>query len=161
MAARKATHTHLSKLDEYLARTEPNDKGCLLWQGANNGRGYGRVYFKGKYRQLHRVIYELVNGEIPKFKFILHTCDEPSCINIDHLYMGTLSENSLDRERRNRIQRHVREEHPLAKLNWEAVKVIRYFIRKGYGPQTIANAYRMPCGTIHNVAVNKTWREDV
>lgn len=73
-----------------------NNKGCWLWQKGKDKDGYGTCGYKGKTIRTHRLVYSLINGEIPKGKYICHSCDQPSCCNPDHLFLGDASKNSKD-----------------------------------------------------------------
>jgi hypothetical protein len=67
---------------------------CWLWTGS--GDRYGHVRLNGKIVQAHRVAWELTNGPIPEGLQCLHTCDRPLCVNPEHLWLGTRSDNMLD-----------------------------------------------------------------
>jgi hypothetical protein len=76
---------HTKEVILAMASPEPNT-GCWLWTPtANNGRGYGRMKYKGKCQQAHRVIYELVRGQIPDGLELDHKCRVTFCVNPDHL----------------------------------------------------------------------------
>lgn len=84
---------------------EPNS-GCWLWTAATTPRGYG-VFHAGQGRgasRAHRIAYELTMGPVPDGLLVLHRCDNPSCVNPDHLYVGTHRDNADDREARSRSQ---------------------------------------------------------
>lgn len=66
------------------ASPEPNT-GCWLWTEGDNGRGYGRVHYKGRGHQAHRVFYELLLGPIPAGHELDHTCRVTFCVNPAHL----------------------------------------------------------------------------
>lgn len=76
---------------------EPNS-GCWLWTGAVNNKGYGRFGTSG---YAHRFSYEFHKGPVGSM-CVLHTCDNPCCVNPDHLVLGTMKENSQDMVRKGR-----------------------------------------------------------
>lgn len=69
--------------------------GCLEWTGSKNNYGYGQVGWGGKKHLVHRVVYELVNGEIPEGHEIAHACNNPACSEITHLRARTHRLNIL------------------------------------------------------------------
>lgn len=69
---------------------------CWHWIGKTNGLGYGRMSYKGKSSVAHRLSYEAFVGKIPTGLFVLHKCDNRLCINPDHLFLGTYSDNRID-----------------------------------------------------------------
>ena len=79
---------------------------CLLWTGAKNRKGYGRVA-NGQRSQApaHRVAWEIENGPFPSGMLALHSCDIPSCVNPQHIRPGTHQDNVRDREERGRGHR--------------------------------------------------------
>ena len=84
---------------------EPNTE-CWLWSLRVNKDGYGKVNFKVgnklSTKQAHRYSWELSFGPIPDKKQVLHSCDVPSCVNPDHLWVGTIDDNHLDMAKKNR-----------------------------------------------------------
>lgn len=71
--------------------------GCHLWMGACFDSGYGAVQVSGRVRRAHRVAYELANGvELAQDQILLHSCDVKSCVNPEHLSVGTNLENNRD-----------------------------------------------------------------
>jgi hypothetical protein len=69
---------------------------CWHFCGSRNQFGYGRLTFKGRMQVVHRLSYETFVGPIPAGMSVLHRCDSPSCINPEHLWLGTYAENSRD-----------------------------------------------------------------
>ncbi|EHE5125985.1 hypothetical protein JMY69_000849 [Salmonella enterica] len=82
-----------------LSKISTRDDGCQVWTGAIGFSGYGQLSFEGKTWSAHRVAYEISNGAIPHDAnkwWVLHTCDNPSCCNPDHLYLGDAKDNAND-----------------------------------------------------------------
>ena len=82
---------------------------CWLWMGSRDVNGYGlvRKWVDGKSKQLltHRVAYLLTYNEIPDGLSVCHACDNPPCVNPDHLFLGTFRTNILDRWRKERLKK--------------------------------------------------------
>ena len=91
------------RLDHYTY-TEPNT-GCWLWGGVTNGVGYGRLKVGRKMLYAHRLQWERHNGAIPKAMLVCPKCDVPTCINPEHLFLGTFSDNIKDAVQKGRTQK--------------------------------------------------------
>lgn len=93
--------------ERFNARVGPKlPNGCMEWQSYCQPNGYGRFGYS-KYRQVfaHRLAYSLVHGEIPEGKVVMHTCDNPRCVNVEHLRLGTQIENIADTKSKGRTKR--------------------------------------------------------
>ncbi len=78
------------------------DTECWNWLGWKGPNGYGRVSYKGKVLYAHRFSFLINCGDIIDGKQVLHTCDNPACVNPKHLWLGTIKENMQDRDRKKR-----------------------------------------------------------
>jgi hypothetical protein len=70
--------------------------GCWLWTALIEKSGYGRFWYKGRMCTASRVVWNIVNGEIPDGLYVLHHCDVRNCVRPDHLFLGTKKDNSVD-----------------------------------------------------------------
>ena len=77
---------------------------CWIWVGALDTDGYGMIAVGRGPKSAHRISWILKNGEIPDGKHVLHTCDNPACVNPDHLFLGTHSDNMKDGVKKGRIK---------------------------------------------------------
>ena len=124
-----------------------NDK-CWEWVGSKNQAGYGVIRLKGKTKRFHRVIFEIINGEIPNNLDILHDCDNPICFNPNHLRTGTHAENMADASKRLRLPTGIK--HQKAKVSDEQVLEIRSKHALGYSINELSKEYGL-----HNSYVNR------
>lgn len=124
--------------------------GCWLWQGCKGRRGYGIFAYKGRSTFVaSRASYELFKGPIEVGKFVCHLCDIPSCVNPDHLWIGSHVENMLDMVDKGR-------QH--SKLTVSDVYNIRKLWEQGFSQGYIKDKYNITNGTISNIVHRNVWK---
>lgn len=140
----------------------PDDNGCILWTGGKNRNGYGIIYSKiqGKQILAHRAAWELHHGPIPPGLDVLHDCpggDKPSCVNADHLWLGTQADNVADAVAKGRNKKG--ENDPNAKLNEAKVHAIRKrYAACGITQEELSRDYGVIRQTIGDVVNRKIWK---
>ena len=104
--------------------------GCWKWVGPIKiDSGYGRFYIDGRYYPAHRVSYEHFKGPIRSGMHVMHLCDNPICVNPDHLKQGTHQDNMKDRDLKGRCyhsnRTHCSNGHPFSGDNLK-IETYRY-----------------------------------
>jgi hypothetical protein len=135
---------------------EPNT-GCWLYLGGVNWKGYGSFWMNGKGISAHRASYIFSKGEIKKGLSVLHHCDTPSCINPDHLYLGTDLDNAADRKKRGRYNLPSGPDNCNSILSWETVREIRV---SGLTMGQVSKKYNIHKMTAYNVLTHKSYKHD-
>lgn len=137
------------------------ESGCFEWIGhlrgkaANNGR-YGAFKIGIKNYLAHRVAYELYKNPIPTGYKVCHTCDNPVCVNPEHLFLGTHADNMADMKSKHRGT--IGEKGFNNKLKPWQVKAIRYFKRYGnYLNRELALLYGVSTTTVTHILNRKYW----
>ena len=85
----------MSMSERFWSRVEKS-RYCWNWKAHKTPRGYGGICVNGKKQRAHRVAWTLERGEIPDGIFVLHECDNPSCVRPSHLFLGTQKDNMRD-----------------------------------------------------------------
>ena len=133
---------------------EPNS-GCWLWIRSGNEQGYGSFWLNKRGMAAHRASWILHRGPIPEGMQICHKCDVPSCVNPDHLFLGTQQDNMDDCRRKDRMQRG--EERAISKLRAEDIPAIRRRIGRGDSLASIGRDYGVRFQSIQAIRDGRTW----
>lgn len=131
------------------------DNGCHEWTGSKDRRGYGTLRKDKKDHKAHRYSYELHRGKIPKGLLVCHTCDNPSCVNPEHLFLGTPKDNMVDMVKKGRSA--AGEKNGNSKLNKHIVRLIRKKLDLGISQQKIADELGIVQTTVSKIKIGKSW----
>ncbi len=138
-----------------LLRTSKYETGCWVWEGAKRAFGYGVMKIGGRAGALfftHRLSYALFVGPIPPGMLICHKCDNPPCLNPDHLFLGSASDNMRDMFNKGRWS-----SGKATKLLKAQVLEIRAL--EGIVPaRIIAERYGLARRSVYQILRRDTWR---
>lgn len=133
-----------------------NKKGCFVCISHRMEKGYARLVRQGKDVFCHRYIYEELFGEIPEGLVVRHKCDNPACINPEHLELGTIIDNNNDKLLRNRQTKG--EDIKISKLTEKQVLKIREEYKEIKSSRILAKKYNVDKATILDIIKRKTWK---
>jgi len=149
----------LISIEEKLKKYVIDDRNCWNWIGSKDRDGYGVFgHHRNKQLRAHRASYGLYVGEIPNGMMVCHFCDNPSCINPKHLFVGTAKDNTQDMIRKQRRPVLSGEVHPNAKLKEHQVHEIKQLRKQNVLLTNIANQYGISFQTVSSIAKGKTWK---
>ena len=127
---------------------------CIPFDGYLNEDGYGRINGEGA----HRFVWKTHNGPIPNELHVLHTCDNPACINLEHLFLGTHQDNMADRDRKNRQAKPKGTGNGRAILTEYDALLIKVYLRLGnLSLNDIADMFGVCKSTIVHIKAGRQW----
>jgi hypothetical protein len=131
------------------------ETGCWEWTAYKLRTGYGTIIIDGIVHRAHRVSYEVHCGEIPDGLYVCHRCDNPSCINPEHLFLGTQSDNMEDMHSKDRGADLRGTKHGMAKLADADVIAIR---SANYSADKLASEFGVSKSLIFQIRRRAIWK---
>ena len=136
-----------------------SDDDCWEWLACKNPKGYGQFQYEKSIQQAHRVSYMINIGKIPDGLFVLHNCDNPSCVNPNHLFLGTNQDNVQDKVNKNRVHHPKGELNGRSKLTKKDIRTIRKLYASGnYFQYQLGEMFGVTQPTIGSIVNNQTWK---
>lgn len=123
---------------------------CWNWTGAKSSYGHGIFRHDGKNVRSHRLLLEMCGVNIPDNKVVCHKCDNPSCVNPDHLFVGTQFDNMADMTKKGRR---------FFKINSEDAMRIKDMLRCGAKQQSIADWFGVSNQLISAINCGHNWAD--
>ena len=148
---------------DFWRRVRKTD-GCWYWEGPKLPRGYGVFGRRGGKSDVgasgyaHRYSYVLHNGPIDGKMSVCHTCDNPSCVNPSHLFLGTQKDNVSDMIRKGRDNCAKGEQHGFARLTSDDVNDMRSYYRQGCMQRDIAAFFSVDRSHVSRIVNKQNWR---
>lgn len=135
-------------------RTAKNANGCLEWQKGLSKSGYGTIKVDRKKWYTHRLAWTIIKGAIPNGLLVCHHCDNPKCLNIDHLFLGTNKSNMQDMSKKKRYPNRSGTKNPRTRLTDADVLAIRASSDRG---TVLAKRYGVAPTTISHILTRRRW----
>lgn len=152
----KTTQERFWEKVDVVGRKE-ND--CWEWQGRRNPKGYGMFYVeKNILRLSHRYAWEISCGQVPDGLQVLHSCDNPPCVNPKHLFLGTNQDNVDDKVQKGRMKVLLGDNHPNSKLSSKDVEEIFEMHNAGILGKDIAKRFGVTPANISFIINKKGWK---
>lgn len=134
-----------------------NQNGCWIWTRSKSKKGYGQFGIGRNQFLVHRILLTLKESRCIDGFLACHHCDNPSCVNPDHLWVGTTQENTLDMLKKGRSLKG--EDHPMRTLNKDFVIKIRLLYEGGgHSHSTLAKMFSICPATIGKILRRERWK---
>lgn len=141
----------------------PDESGCRLWKSSTDGKlGYGKITINNVSHYAHRISWEDANGiEVPDGLVVMHTCDNPACIEPSHLSVGTQKDNVADQIAKRRYVRGWGSTHALSKLTEEqAQEIRRRFDAGGITKAALAREFGLSATGVWRVITGRSYNHE-
>lgn len=151
--------------ERFLKHVEKTDS-CWIWKGCAGPLGYGKFTYMGRCIGASRAAFYIFKGGISAGKYICHACDNPPCVNPDHLWEGTQKDNMQDALSKGRLKLNPPppydksgENNPNVKLNWNTVREVRkyYRLKRAEIVSHLMEKYKLNHASISGIVNRKIW----
>lgn len=163
--------SNLSVTDRFWAKVDVRQPDeCWVWTAGRQPNGYGQFRLNGRSLGAHRLLWRMEHGPIPAGLYVCHHCDNPPCVNPNHLYLGTPSRNTADAYARGRItpatgERHGSRTHPEALVRGSAVRgaklteaQAREILASSEGQRVLAKRFGVDHATVSSIKCRVNWK---
>lgn len=143
--------------DRFWSKVDPTGD-CWLWTAYCKPQGYGQFTLrKGQFYGAHTISYALAKGPVLPGQVVCHHCDNPPCVNPDHLFLGTQQDNVRDMFKKGRAPRTHGTDRHNARLTESAVKEIKNAVERRGLQTELANFYGVSTTTIRKIRAGQKW----
>lgn len=151
----------MSDIQRFWEKVEPQENGCWEWKSCTDRQGYGRFSLYGNSKEVqhaaHRWLMRYLLGEdFDNTRMVCHTCDNPPCVNPEHLFQGTNKENQIDCQQKGRGR--YRSGTKGIGVTPDDVRAIRRRIAEGAGSKILAREFNVGRTTIRAIKQGRTWK---
>jgi hypothetical protein len=142
-------------VEERIKRNVTIKDSCWEWNKALFKDGYGQIQEGGKSQRAHRVSYLTFVGEIKEGMCVCHSCDNPKCVNPEHLFLGTYKDNALDKVVKNRQAKGALNGN--SKLTPRKAFIIKTLLNMKQLHKEIATKFKISVPTVSRISRNIAW----
>lgn len=146
-----------NRLIQKIKNKSKNVNDCWIYEGYIGKSGYVLITFDGCYIKAHRASYIAFKGNIPKELHVCHTCDNRTCVNPDHLWLGTAKNNAEDRDKKGRKASTLGSKNGFNILNEQQVEEIKKMLHQGISQSEIGRKFNVSNKVIWCIAHKKSW----
>lgn len=141
-----------------VRRSAPTANGCIEWTGSRYPTGYGSFWFEGRVQPAHRVAWLLAGKPLTKAEYVLHRCDNPPCVNVEHLFTGSHQDNMDDMAAKGRRASQPGALNANARLKASDVEQI-VALRGVASSRSVGSRFGISHRAVLNIWNGKAWRE--